>query len=113
MTDIRATWDAANGHRQAEWTWKDGIPPTSPLGSGIGEYPRTKLTDQEESLFESEVQTWLENEWLVPYDTESFGDVLCVLPLIAVSQPHKSSTPMRPCLDYHQLNEHLVVAPWI
>ena len=37
MTDIRATWDAANGHWQAEWTWKDGIPPTSPLGSGIGE----------------------------------------------------------------------------
>ena len=111
MTDIKATWNAVDGHWQAEWTWKDGIPPTSPLGSGIGEYPRTKLTDQEESLFENEVQTWLENEWLVPYDAESFGDALCVLPLIAVSQPHKSSTPVRPCLDYRQLNEHLVSHP--
>ena len=40
-----------------------------------------------------------------------FGDALCVLPLIAVSQTHKSSTPVRPCLDYRQLNEHLVSHP--
>ena len=40
-TDVTATWDEAKGYWQAEWTWKDGIPPSSPLGSGIGEYPRS------------------------------------------------------------------------
>ena len=108
MTDVSVTWSGSAGYWEAQWTWKDGAPPSSPLGCGIGEYPHSKLPSTEEECFLAEVESWLEKEWLVPYDTEAFGEAMCVLPFLAVSQPHKETTPVRPYLDYHQLNQRLV-----
>ena len=36
---------------------------------------------------------------------------LCVLPFLAVPQAHKPTTPVRPCLVYRRLNDHLVSHP--
>ena len=44
MTDVSVTWSGSAGYREPQWTWKDGTPPSSPLGCGIGEYPRSKLS---------------------------------------------------------------------
>jgi len=109
--DVAVRW-RANEHRwELTWVWKDDIPPTFPIGSGISEYPRSKLTHDQEALFSSEVQKWLENGWLVEYDVEKHGEPMCVLPLIAQAQEHKETTPVRPVLDYRLLNEHILSHP--
>ena len=43
--------------------------------------------------------------------TDIHGCPACVLLLIAVSQPHKTSTPARPVLDYGHLNKLSVSQP--
>eukprot|EP00117_Sycon_ciliatum_P015220 scpid31464/ scgid0234/ Protein NYNRIN; NYN domain and retroviral integrase catalytic domain-containing protein; Pol-like protein len=111
MDDIEATWRDDLGFWEATWRWKADTEPSLPLGSGVGEYPRKKLNPEQEQQFVKEVQMWRENGWLVPYDREAFGEPACVLPLMAVDQAHKASTPVRPCLDYRALNECLVSHP--
>eukprot|EP00117_Sycon_ciliatum_P033147 scpid74252/ scgid25568/ len=39
------------------------------------------------------------------------GDMAGVLPVLAVAQEHKETTPVRPCLDYRRLNELIVSEP--
>ena len=45
------------------------------------------------------------------HDEEKHGAVAGVLPLLASTQEHKPTTPVRPCLDYHSLNELLHSSP--
>ena len=45
------------------------------------------------------------------HDVSVHGEVACVLPLLAVSQPHKESTPVRPCLDDRFLNKAIKSLP--
>ena len=104
-------WDASQGCWVLHWTWKDGQPPTHPVGPGIGEYSRAHLSPTEEAQFSDEIQRWINDGWLVPHDESVHGAPACVLPWLAVSQPHKSSTPVRPCLDYRRLNDAIVSSP--
>ena len=60
---------------------------------------------QAQSKSGSFVRKWQKNGWLIPYNQEKFGEVACILPLIAVAQPHKPTTPVRPCLDCRAANE--------
>ena len=111
MTDVSVTWSGTAGYWEAQWTWKDGTPRHLPSAVALAsEYPH-KLSSTEEECCLAEVESWLEKEWLVPYDTEAFGEAMCVLPFLAVSQPHKETTPVRPCLDYRQLNQRLLSHP--
>ena len=99
MDDAEIRWLAAEGYWSVKWRWIDEQPPTSPIGSGIGKYARTQLSLNEETKFHEEVRMWMSNGWLVPYDEEQHGLPGAVLPLITVSQEHKPTTPVRPCLD--------------
>lgn len=103
-------WNAEEKHWTLTWTWK-GEEPEQPVGPGIGEYPRSKLTDEQEQLFQREVDGWLESGWLIPHDPVQHGSPRCVLPLIAQVQDHKPSTPVRPCLDYRLLNKQILSNP--
>ncbi|XP_065185766.1 uncharacterized protein LOC135816500 [Sycon ciliatum] len=93
------------------WKWKSGAAPEVPVGSGIGQYSREKLSPEQEKLFCKEVDAWIANGWLVPHDEATHGAVAGVLPLIARTQEHKASTPIRPCLDYRKLNELIESEP--
>ena len=109
--DLQVTWSESKAQWEASWTWKDGVAPSQPLGTGVGEYSRKKLSPQMEEKFQAEIEMWRDNAWLVPYDKVAFGDPVCVLPFLAVEHAHKASTPVRPCLDYRILNDRLLSYP--
>ena len=101
--DGEVRWNSATRQSVMSWRWKDLHPPTGSIGHGVGEYSRAKLTPKQENLFASEVETWIENGWLVPHDEAKHGVPSCVLPLLPQVQEHKPSTPVRPCLDYREI----------
>ena len=111
MDDAEVVWHADEGYWSAKWLWKDGKTPSEPIGSGIGEYPRNNLTDDQEKKFADEIEMWIRDGWLVPYDKNVHGPPGAVLPLIASVQEHKASTPVRPCLDYRLVNEVIKSSP--
>ena len=90
-----------------KWRWIDEQHPTSPIGSGIGEYARTQLSLNEETKFHEEVSMGMSNGWLVPYDEEQHGSPGAILPLIAVSREHKQTMPVHMCIEYRSL-KHLI-----
>ncbi|XP_065195764.1 uncharacterized protein LOC135827166 [Sycon ciliatum] len=108
--DGSVCWRADVGYWELTWAWKDE-PPTRPVGSGIGEYSRHSLSTDQESQFCEEVDMWIRNGWLVPHDQAVHGEPGAVLPLLAVAQTHKESTPVRRCLDYRQLNKLIASHP--
>ena len=63
-----------------------------------------QLTPERELMFCEEVDGWIDKGWLVPHGEAGHGPVCGVLPLIARTQEHRASTPVRPCLDYRKLN---------
>ena len=62
--DGEAMFDKKNGVWEVGWKWKSGEPPTSAVGSGIGEYSRKRLADDQEAKFRDEIAMWIDNEWL-------------------------------------------------
>ncbi|XP_065182549.1 uncharacterized protein LOC135813378 [Sycon ciliatum] len=105
VDDGEVHWNAAAGYWSMKWHWRDDMPPAEPIGSGIGEYPRAKLTADQELQFNAEVDAWIQQGWLVPHDADVHGPPGAILPLIAKCQEHKASTPVRPVLDYRGLNQ--------
>ncbi|XP_065189613.1 uncharacterized protein LOC135820225 [Sycon ciliatum] len=97
-------WDDELKKWTLQWRWKDGQEPSHPIGSGIGQYARTNLSAEQETQFCDEVDSWVEKGWLVEHDEATHGSPTAVIPLLAKSQAHKSTTPVRPCLDYRGLN---------
>ena len=67
----------------------------------------------QEQLFCSEVDNWVERGWLVPHNPEVHGKPLLVLPLLAVVQGRKESMPVRLCLDYRHLNDLIKSNPGV
>ena len=83
--------------------------PACHIGSGLGEYSHARLSPEQEALYEAEVEKWRSNGWLVEHNPEKHGEPRCVLPLLAATQEHKPTTPVRPCLDYRLLNHHIIL----
>ena len=111
MGDAEVAFDAERGFWEVQWRWSAGAPPQAPIGSGIGEYSRQKLSPEQEAKFQAEIDLWLAEGWLVPYDADRHGPPGAVLPLLAVCQEHKPTTPVRPCLDYRALNVRIISSP--
>ena len=55
--------------------------------------------------FNEELESWIENGWLVPYNKQQHGMLRGLVPLMAVYQSHRSK--VWPVLDYHELNDHV------
>ena len=104
-------WDSTARRWTLTWQWKAGSPPPHPVGHGVGEYLRAKLTPDQERLFAAEVDKWVDEGWLVPHDEDVHGPQGGVLPVIAQIQEHKASTSVRLCLDYRCLNDLLTSQP--
>ena len=111
MDDGEAVFDPQRGYWEVEWKWKGGQQPTSSIGSGLGEYSRGKLTPSQEQKFRDEVAMWIDRGFMVPHDPAIHGEPAAVLPLLATCQEHKTSTPVRPCLDFRLLNNHILSHP--
>ena len=70
------------------------------LNNKVSEYPR-RLEANKEQQYQAEVERWIEEGILVPWDKEVEG----VIPLMAVEQPTKNK--IRPVLDFRELNEYV------
>ena len=108
-SDGSVRWNVEGKYWELTWLWANGEP-QNPIGHGVGEYPRDRLSAKEEELFGMEVEGWITKGWLKPVESDQ-AELMCVLPLIAQVQEHKPSTPVRPCLDYRLLNEQIVSHP--
>ena len=62
--DGKVRWLAAKGCWEVTWKWLDEEKPRK-VGHGVGEYSRKKLIEQQETLFCSEVDSWISKGWLV------------------------------------------------
>lgn len=92
--DFRADFDGK--YWTVKWAWKGGQPPT--LKNKIACYDKQMIGSKKEE-FEKEVERWIEEGILLPWDEEVEGGIL---PLMAVEQPTKNK--VRPVLDYRELN---------
>ena len=109
--DFKVRWDNVAKSWTVSWVWEGGVEPTDSIGSGVTEYLRKRLSAEQEQQDQKEVQSWIDNGWMVPHDPDRHGKPGAILPLMAVCQGHKASTPVRPCLDYRCLNESILSHP--
>ena len=93
LDDARVCWKSDPGYWEVQWKWSDGKAPEQ-LGSGIGQYSLSRLTEEQLQQYSSEIETWISEGWLIPYEEATHGKIGAVLPLMAVAQKHKPSTPV-------------------
>ena len=84
-----------------KWRWAAGEEPAHLL-NGVAEYHVPVMVRAE---YESELEKWITEGWLRPYDEEELGKPKGLIPLMAVTQKNKGK--VRPVLDYRELNTHV------
>ncbi len=90
-------------HWTIRWKWKDE-PPTQDLA--VNNY---RVHPQNRELFDKEVQSWVDDGILVPWDRDKHGPVQMIIPLIAKDEPRKGR--VRPVMDYRRFNEYIASCP--
>ena len=85
------------------WRWKEGRPPE--LKNRVDCYESTKLPGTE-AKYEQEVERWIAEGWLRPYNGDRGGGVI---PLMAVVQANKNK--VRPVMDFRELNQFVECHP--
>ena len=116
--DVGVTLEADNGlirwdEDTEQWRWKDGRTSANdwPIGSVICQYAHRDLSDEEEAQLCAEADSWIKKGWLVELDEATHECIAAFIPQLTKSQPHKASTPVRLCLDYHGLNNLIQSRP--
>ena len=100
--DFEARFDPVARAWTVAWKWRDGAAPEC-LSNGVEAYAVPERAKRE---FDDELQSWIENGWLVPYREAEYGPPRGLIPLMAVEQ--KNKTKVRPVLDFRELNSHVV-----
>ena len=95
--DFTAVFDGE--YWTVEWVWKGEQIPV--LKNKIGCYDAHLVGDRRKE-FEKEVDRWIDDGILLPWEGQVVGGVL---PLMAVDQPTKGK--VRPVLDYRELNAYV------
>ncbi len=94
-----------DGAYEFRWRWK--TEPTGLIWKGVYMYDRKLKTPEAKEEFKREMQCWVDNNFVVPYDDATMGQPGAILPLNPVVQPGKS-TKVRPTCDYTELNPFIV-----
>ena len=97
--DYTAEFSPGSGVWTVAWKWTGGTGPEC-LSNTVAEYAVPEAARPE---FDAEIDEWIANGWLQPYDEKTDGPPRGLLPLMAVEQPNK----VRPVLDYRELNGHV------
>ena len=87
-----------------EWKWVDGEPKLK------NRCPEYAIPDRHREEFDSEVQQWVNDGWLEPYNVQIHGKADGIIPLMAAEQPNKPKK-VRPVMGYRELNEHVKSNP--
>ena len=99
--DFCAEYDARKRIWTASWKWSDNQPPAA-LKNRLAEYT-IPIHLQEE--YNRELQSWIDNGWLLPYPEDELGPPKGLIPLMAVVQENKHK--VRPVMDYRELNAYV------
>ena len=98
--DFMVSYDPEQNRWLAEWRWSESEPDV--LKSSVNEY---KVRSECRREYEEELQRWVSEGWLVPYDASEMGEPVGVVPLMAVVQEKKGK--VRPVMDYRSINEYV------
>ena len=99
--DFTARFDPVERSWTVAWKWADGSGPEC-LANSVSEYAVSAGARKE---FDTELQSWIDSGWLVPYSEELYGPPRGLIPLMAVVQNNKAK--VRPVLDFRELNSHV------
>ncbi|KAG0727855.1 hypothetical protein GWK47_033755 [Chionoecetes opilio] len=91
MTLLSNCWTAA-------WKWSGGKEP-GVLRNTVEAY---SVPPEARDLYEEELQKWIEDGWLLPYDEHKYGPAKGLISLMAVVQRNKKK--VRPVMDFRELN---------
>ena len=99
--DFRVLFDASEKAWTVTWKWSDDTEPDA-LRNRVTEYA---IPTAARSSYEQEIQEWIANGWLEPYDDEKMGPAKGLIPLMAIVQQNKDK--VRPVMDFRELNSHV------
>uniref|UniRef100_A0A5S6QG55 Peptidase A2 domain-containing protein n=1 Tax=Trichuris muris TaxID=70415 RepID=A0A5S6QG55_TRIMR len=101
--DFIATYDPANRSWTTAWKWANGKAPEIVWNSREEYPPAAEVT----TSYAKELDLWIRNGWLIPYDEKRLGPAKALIPLMAVTQHNKST--VRPVMDFRELNSYIDV----
>uniref|UniRef100_A0A5S6QCD8 RNase H domain-containing protein n=1 Tax=Trichuris muris TaxID=70415 RepID=A0A5S6QCD8_TRIMR len=99
--DFTVTYNPATRSWTVVWKWTNGLAPEV-LPNAIHEYPPAPNVRTE---YEEELNLWVQNGWLIPYDEGKLGPPKALIPLMAITQ--RSKGKVRPVMDFRELNAHI------
>ena len=99
--DFRVLFDASEKAWTVKWKWSDDAEPDA-LRNRVTEYA---IPTAARSSYEEEIQEWIANGWLEPYDDKKLGPAKGLIPLMAIVQQNKDK--VRPVMDFRELNSHV------
>ena len=80
------------------WKWSSNQPPNRL----VKKMPESPMSAQVRQEYRHELETWLNNGWLLSYPEEELGPPKALIPFMAVYQQNKSK--VCPVLDFRELN---------
>ena len=99
--DFCVLFDASEKTWTVTWKWSDDTEPDA-LRNRVTEYATPSAV---RSSYEEEIQEWIANGWLEPYDDKKMGPAKGLIPLMAIVQQNKDK--VRPVMDFRELNSHV------
>ena len=83
--DFYVSFDASEKAWTVTWKWSDDAEPHA-LGNKVTEY---SIPTNARLSYEAEIEEWITNGWLEPYDDEKLGPAKGLIPLVAIVQQNK------------------------
>ena len=96
--DFCASFYASEKAWMVKWKWSDDAEPHA-LRNGVTEY---SIPTSAKLSYEAEIEEWVTNGWLEPYDDDKLGPAKGLIPLMAIVQQNKDK--VRPVMDFSELN---------
>ena len=98
---FRVVYDDSKKAWAVAWKWAGDSEP-DPLRNIVTEYA---VASSAQAEYESEIEEWITNGWLKPYDERKYGPAKGLIPLMAVVQQNKAK--VRPVMDFRELNTYV------
>ena len=99
--DFTAAYDPSTNCWTAAWKWAEGKEP----GVLRNQAAEDSVPEDARDSYEKELQRWIDDGWLLPYDEQAHGPAKGLIPLMAVVQHNKRK--VRPVMDFRELNTHI------
>ncbi|KFD63395.1 hypothetical protein M514_24416 [Trichuris suis] len=99
--DFVATYDPATNTWTTAWKWASAGRPEV-LRNTKEEFP---LPEGIREAYTEELEQWIQNGWLIPYDESKFGPAKALIPLMAVIQRSKGKG--NGLMDFRELNSYI------